>query len=242
MLLEQNYVFDSRPPLAFLDPRFRGFGDIDLTEYASPAPAPSGGIDVPSGSSATQAAIGTGLTITSSAITSAAATGASLGSSSVWLAAAGGPIGLAVAGVTIALIALFSRKKPGQKRATTAIVNDVEPHLKANLQGYLNGPRTTASQQQALANFDAGWQYVVQNCETPQMGDPGKWCVEDRQPGGKWDWFALYRDPIANDATVSEGSGIPSPAEVFAGVPQVFSSIPSGAWLAAAAVTVALML
>jgi hypothetical protein len=104
--------------------------------------------------------------------------------------------------VTLAIVAIFSRKGPKQKVATTEIVNKVEPLLKQNLDGYMAGPHTVSSQKQALANFDAGWAYVVEYCDTPEMGNPGKACVNDRQSGGKWDWFSYYRNPIANDTAV----------------------------------------
>ncbi len=137
-------------------------------------------------------------TISSAAISS----GSSIASSSTWLAAAGGPIGLAVAGVTTGLSYLFSRKRPQRKVATTQIVNEVEPLLQQNLEGYLNGPRTVSSQAQAVANFDAGWQFVVDNCGIPNMGKPGQWCIQDRDRGGQFDWFRRYRDPIQNDPDV----------------------------------------
>lgn len=111
-------------------------------------------------------------------------------------------IGAVVAGVTLALIAIFSRKGPKQRVATTQIVNKVEPLLQQNLAGYMAGPRTVTSQAQALENFKAGWQYVVDNCDVPVMGNPGKACVADRQRGGQWDWFSYYYDPIANDPEV----------------------------------------
>lgn len=111
-------------------------------------------------------------------------------------------IGAAVAGVTIGLTLLFARKGPKQKVATTQIVDQVEPLLEENLQGYLNGPRTRAAQEQALQNFLAGWQFVVDHCDIPEMGDPGQRCVSERTRGGKWDWYALYYDPIANDPSV----------------------------------------
>lgn len=111
-------------------------------------------------------------------------------------------IGAAVAGVTIGLTLLFARKGPKQKVATTQIVDQVEPLLEENLQGYLNGPRTRAAQEQALENFLAGWQFVVDHCDIPEMGDPGQRCVSERTRGGKWDWYALYYDPIANDPSV----------------------------------------
>ena len=94
-----------------------------------------------------------------------------------------------------------------EKVATTKIVDAVEPLLRDNLNGYLSGPRTRASQAQALANFDAGWQYVVEHCDIPEMGNPGKACVSDRSPGGQWDWFAYYRNPIANDTEVRDDVG-----------------------------------
>lgn len=117
-------------------------------------------------------------------------------------------IGAVVAGVTMALMAIFSRKGPKQKVATTEIVNKVEPLLQQNLEGYMSGPRTKSSQAQAIENFKAGWQYVVDNCDVPVMGNPGQECVKDRQRGGEWDWFAYYHDPIANDTQV-----IPDPVE-----------------------------
>jgi hypothetical protein len=111
-------------------------------------------------------------------------------------------IGAVVAGVTLALLAIFSRKGPKQKVATTEIVNKVEPLLQENLAGYMAGPRTRSSQAQALENFKAGWQFVVDNCDVPVMGNPGQECVKDRQRGGEWDWFSYYYDPIANDSQV----------------------------------------
>jgi hypothetical protein len=99
-------------------------------------------------------------------------------------------------------MALFNRKGPKQKVATTEIVNKAEPLLQENLVGYMAGPRTQSSQAQAMENFKAGWQYVVDNCNVPVMGNPGQECVRDRQRGGEWDWFSYYYDPIANDTGV----------------------------------------
>jgi len=124
-------------------------------------------------------------------------------SGATWATAAIPVVGPIIAGVTIALTMLFNRKGPKQKVATTKIVDAVEPHLKDNVAAYLALPVHYASaQQQALANFDAGWQYVVEKCNIPEMGNPGIACTADRQKGGKWDWFSYYRDPIANDTKV----------------------------------------
>lgn len=110
------------------------------------------------------------------------------------------PISAAVSAITLGITAFFGRKKPGQKIATTNIVNEAEPYLIQNLQAFEASPKTKANKDQALANFDSVWNAVVQQCGDPALGDPGRWCVDDRKPGGKHDWFALYRDPIANTA------------------------------------------
>jgi hypothetical protein len=126
-----------------------------------------------------------------------------------WAGMAVPVIGAAVAGVTMLLMAMFRRG--AQKEAATKVVNELEPQLKINLDGYLNGPRNVSSQAQALANFDAMWNMVVEACSNPQLGSAGQRCISERQRGGSapWcptgtgcDWFILYRDPIANDTQV----------------------------------------
>ena len=111
-------------------------------------------------------------------------------------------VGVVIAGVTLALMAIFARKGPKQKVATTEIVNKIAPLWEKNLAGYMSGPHTVSSQAQALANFDAGWQYILDNCGIPAMGDPGKRCISERDRGGIYDGFAAWRDPIANDPHV----------------------------------------
>jgi hypothetical protein len=111
-------------------------------------------------------------------------------------------IGGAVAGVALAITAWFSRKGPKQKKATTAIANEVQGYLDQNRAAYFSGPRTVSSQTQALANFDALWQGLEQGCGDPDMGDPGERCISERDRGGRYDWFPYYRDDIANDPEV----------------------------------------
>jgi len=144
--------------------------------------------------------------IAAGTVSAASAAGAS------WATAAIPIIGPVVAGVTLGLGLLFSRKRPKQKVAATHIVDDLEPHLKANLKGYFEGPRTETAQRQALANFDAAWSYLTsrQGCGNPELGPPGQWCISDRARGGRWDWFRLYRDPIADDPEVRPD---PTPAQ-----------------------------
>lgn len=120
--------------------------------------------------------------------------------------AAGGPpgwvIGAVMTGVTT-LIGLFANRKRGQQKiATTQIVNEAEPLLQQNLAAWQGSEHYESQQLQGLANFDSVWQAVVQQCSDPAFGPPGQWCTDDRKRGGKFDWFARYRDPIANDPDV----------------------------------------
>jgi hypothetical protein len=98
------------------------------------------------------------------------------------------------------------------KIATTQIVNQAELMLQQNLaawQGLSPADKTPATQAQALQNFDAVWQQVVQACAG--YGSAGQACVADRQRGGChyqnngqcWNWFVGYRDPIATDPQVA---------------------------------------
>lgn len=102
-------------------------------------------------------------------------------------------IGAAVAGVCLALMAIFNRKGPKQKEETTRIVEEVISQLQQNLVAYQAGPHTISSQAQALANFDAGWQFILSNCGLEEMGDPGQRCILERMPRRLCD--AAYANP-----------------------------------------------
>jgi hypothetical protein len=147
---------------------------------------------------------------TGTALTALSSTGAI--ESGTALAAAIPIIGTAIAGVMTGLTLLFNRKGPKQKVATTQIVNAVEPKLQENVKAYLALPvHYESAQKAALANFYAGWQYVVEHCNIPEMGEPGQRCTDDRKEGACkwrddkgecWNWFIGYRDPILNDPNV----------------------------------------
>lgn len=151
---------------------------------------------------------GTGLTVADAGVkTAGAVTAGLIGSGSIVVggaaitAAAIPLIGVAVLGVTLALNYIFNRPTQKYKVITTDIVNQLEPQLKANVAAYLAGPRTLLSQAAALQNFDRAWAWLISKdaCGNPGLDFPGKHCIEDRQAGGKWDWFSYYRNPIAED-------------------------------------------
>lgn len=126
-------------------------------------------------------------------------------------------IGAAIAGVTLAISLFLNRNAQyfGEESATTQIVNQAAVLLKQNLDAWNSlsaQDKTAANQQQALANFDGVWQQVVQACNNTAYShgsdatglSPGARCVADRAGtahggNGKYDWYAYYRDPIAND-------------------------------------------
>lgn len=113
-----------------------------------------------------------------------------------------GWVQFAVMGAMYAANAFRGKKRGPQKEATTQIVNEAESILQQNLQAWESSPKNESTQRQALANFDQVWEGVEVQCGNPQYGPPGEWCIEDRARGGEWDWFARYRDPIANDPAV----------------------------------------
>lgn len=103
------------------------------------------------------------------------------------------------AGVAAAMIAISILSRRGKQRiAATELVNQLEPILRQNLEGFLAGPRTRESQTAALQVFDdaMSWLQSANACGNPDLGGAGRACISDRDRGGLWDWYAYYRDPI----------------------------------------------
>jgi len=82
-----------------------------------------------------------------------------------------------------------------QKEDATTVVNGLEPLFNENLQNFLKNP-TPATQQEAISNFNYMWLTMVQNLENYAKG--GTAGVNDRAPGGKFDWWKLFYNPIYN--------------------------------------------
>jgi len=154
-----------------------------------------------------------------------------------------------------ALISGFFFQPDMNKIATTQIVNQAEPLLHQNVVAWQSLPanqKTVANQTYALANFTDIWNTVVKSCSTGQFGTAGQNCVGDRQRGGKWDWFAMYYDPIANDPnvipdTISNSSLITVANDASGNIlTEVSNSISSGninweLWLGVGAIGLALL-
>lgn len=139
-------------------------------------------------------------------------------------AAAAGFATLGIGAAAAAVIMWLNRKGPKQKIATTEIVNEAEPILKQNLQIFLAGEKTDEAKEYAIAVFNKVWASVVAACSAASLGEPGKRCVEDRQRGGKWDWFSYYYDPIMAVPTQ------PAAAVAVGNVTQQFENVLGGNW------------
>jgi hypothetical protein len=108
---------------------------------------------------------------------------------------------------------------------TSAWADQAAAVLTKNLDAYFAtpAPRPRSAQVVCLANFDAVWQRLTEQCSDPSTGDAGRRCISDRQRGACtwkqdqqpghpgepamgacWNWFSGMRDPIANDATYDD--------------------------------------
>lgn len=111
-------------------------------------------------------------------------------------------------GVTAVGSAIFGwiGRRGRQKVAATQIVDEAERLLEQNLRAYLEAPPLEANRQQAIDNFEQIWRQVLSSCSDPSLGDAGRRCISERQRGGQWDWFARYRDPIAEDERLANSA------------------------------------
>jgi hypothetical protein len=82
-----------------------------------------------------------------------------------------------------------------------SISNQIEQAMKQNLAAYQSGQ---ISRDDALNNFDQLWTKYLQYLDAAGPTEKAR-AVADRQRGGKFDWFAAYRDPISG--TPSQGGG-----------------------------------
>lgn len=162
--------------------------------------------------------------------------------------AVAGAVTFGIGAVAVLAMALMSRKGPRQKTATSNIANEVAPLMQKNLDAWHASYKTCADQAVALATFDALWNTLVSNCAQPSLGDPGHSCIDDRMPAGvqfeynsfhlngngMYNWFAYYRDPIANDPAA--GGCCPAPPCYYPNcTPAPTGCVPSAGELAGAA-------
>jgi hypothetical protein len=110
------------------------------------------------------------------------------------------PIAGAVVAVGVLIFSMLHNSTGLRQDAeTTAEVNAAAVYMQNNLDAWNASTKNTATQVQALANFDNAWAAVLNFCGKASEGTPGERCISERQRGGQYDFFSYYRDPIAND-------------------------------------------
>ena len=97
----------------------------------------------------------------------------------------------------------------------TKVANYAECIMQVNINTYmaLAPPRYLSQQAAALTVFDQAWSYLQQGCGVVP-GSAGKNCISERNRGGKYDYFARYRDQIASDKCVIAD---PTPVDAVTG-------------------------
>jgi hypothetical protein len=155
-------------------------------------------------------------------------------------------IGAAVALVGFAIEAIINSGCGAPCVVTTTWANQAEQVLQQNIAAYfaVPAPRPTSIQQAALAQFQAVWNSLVQQCNSPSLGSPGQRCITDRQAGACtwkqtaaavppwgtppvgacWNWWNGYHDPIANDPDTVVDAGIITGAAAANAVPPTGST------------------
>jgi hypothetical protein len=119
---------------------------------------------------------------------------------------------------------------------TTDIANQVATAAGQITQVYWAQPvRTVSMQQAAIQGLQQLYGYLIQNCNAIG-GQGGRQCVQDRQPGGRWDFQAQQIAPIINDTAVVPDP-VPQAADVLTslGLPTTLGGFSLSDWLLPAA-------
>jgi hypothetical protein len=170
-----------------------------------------------------------------------ASVGAILGSSALVLPV----VGAAIAGISIAIEAILHSGCGQTCIVTSQWANQAEGYLQKNIDAYFAVPipRPRSVQQVAMANFQAIWNTLVQQCNQPGLGAAGQNCINDRKDGACkwqakapqypgepavgqcWNWWNGYYYPIANDPNVVDDSVLAAAANP---ITSAISSITGG--------------
>jgi hypothetical protein len=140
-------------------------------------------------------------------------------------------VGAAIAGISLGIEAILHSGCGESCIVTSEWANQAEVLLRKNLTEYqaIPAPRPRSVQQIAMANFQAIWNRLVEQCSQPGLSTAGINCIGDRQDGACkwhdasgqcWNWWSGYYYPIAND-TQTYDDGPLTGAPPVAGVPSV---------------------
>lgn len=135
-------------------------------------------------------------------------------------------IGAAVVALGFAIEAIINSGCGQSCIITSQWADQAGAALYQNIKTYfaIPAPRPKSVQKIAVANYDAIWQSLVDQCGNPSLGAAGRNCINDRAAGSCkwkalppefpgepvtgscWNWANALRDPIANDPDVYDDS------------------------------------
>lgn len=164
------------------------------------------------------------------------ATGAAAGSAIPMIASSAawaGPVGAAIAGVTLLIGLWLGRKGPRQKELASVEANENEYYMQQNLAAWQASSKSAGERAAALANFDMIWKDAVETWRT--LGEPGERAERERGPGGivpgtGGNWWIWYRDPIQNDPAVPQVGGLIPGADISGSTVLLLAAVGLGAW------------
>lgn len=152
-------------------------------------------------------ASGTGSAVGSGLLTAGAITGGPFTPVGMGLMIAGGAV---ILGSMMLHVFGVGVRNPYEDKDVVKI-NDLEILLQQNVAGWNSGTKTVLEQQQRLAAFDYYFGQLAQVCNDPGLGvNWATGCIHDREQGGKWDWYAMYRTPISSAVTSDSPSMVNS--------------------------------
>lgn len=145
---------------------------------------------------------------------------------------------LAAAAAIVGPVASMFKGCGATCQQTTDIANKVATAADQIKSQYWAQPiRTVSMRDGAVAALQELYQYLIQNCQAVG-GRGGSQCVADRQPGGKYDFYAMNVAPIVNDSAVVPDPAPPNPLAAIlpgslAGISLSSLVLPAGLLLAA---------
>lgn len=142
--------------------------------------------------------------------------------------------GMSIATDAIGLFLSSSKQRGAEKIGATNIANQVAYQMQRNLAAYMAGPHTVSDQAQALANFEALFNYMIgpDGCGNPGLYHAGQACISERMPGGIYDMAKDNRNPIASDPEVKPDPVLGSAGELIDSVTgELLGTGASSSWL-----------
>jgi len=161
-------------------------------------------------------------------------------------------VGAAIAGISLGIELILHSGCGEACIVTSQWANQAEVLLQKNLSEYqaIAPPRPKSVQQLAMANFQAVWNRLVEQCSQPGLSTAGRNCIADRQEGACkwrdtagqcWNWWSGYYHPIADDTQVYDDGPIQTAAAGVTGAVAGAGIDPAILWIGGTILIVGLL-